>query len=120
MAEFAINNEVHALTGHTHFFVNATRHSRFPSMLGAVASSLSGGGSTVAVEQPQNTADLDLSSAMARERVRAHARQGVVSVPGTDTVKNHEQAEPATTNDNCVEVRKRSHEQGNLGCQIAR
>ncbi|KAG3120272.1 hypothetical protein PI124_g21024 [Phytophthora idaei] len=43
MAEFAINNSVHASTGHTPFYVNAMRHPRLPSMLGMVASSLSGG-----------------------------------------------------------------------------
>ncbi|OWZ00633.1 reverse transcriptase [Phytophthora megakarya] len=43
MAEFAINNTVHASTGHTPFFVNAMRHPRRPSTLGAVDSSLSGG-----------------------------------------------------------------------------
>ncbi|KAG2957318.1 hypothetical protein PC118_g24079 [Phytophthora cactorum] len=42
MAEFAINNLVHASTGHTPFYVNAMRHPRLPSMLGTVASSLSG------------------------------------------------------------------------------
>ncbi|KAG4043865.1 hypothetical protein PC123_g20669 [Phytophthora cactorum] len=40
MAEFAINNLVHASTGHTPFYVNAMRHPRLPSMLGMVASSL--------------------------------------------------------------------------------
>ncbi|KAG4039403.1 hypothetical protein PC123_g25047 [Phytophthora cactorum] len=50
MAEFAINSSVHASTGHTPFYVNAMRHPRLPSMLGMVASSLSGGGSTVASE----------------------------------------------------------------------
>ncbi|KAG3085713.1 hypothetical protein PI125_g19147 [Phytophthora idaei] len=43
MAEFVINNSVHASTGHTPFYVNAMRHPRLPSMLGMVASSLSGG-----------------------------------------------------------------------------
>ncbi|KAG3199019.1 hypothetical protein PC128_g5586 [Phytophthora cactorum] len=33
MAEFAINNSVHASTGHTPFYVNAMRHPRPPSML---------------------------------------------------------------------------------------
>ncbi|KAG3230326.1 hypothetical protein PI124_g24575 [Phytophthora idaei] len=70
MAEFAINNSVHASTGHTPFYVNAMRHSRLPSMLGMVASSLSGGGSTVASEQPQKSADTDTktSSVSFRER----------------------------------------------------
>ncbi|OWZ04896.1 reverse transcriptase, partial [Phytophthora megakarya] len=74
MAEFAINNAVHASTGHTPFFVNAMRHPRLPSTLGAVASSLT------------------------------LTRQGDVSVPGTDTVKNNEQATPASSKDN-VSVR---------------
>ncbi|KAG3054997.1 hypothetical protein PI125_g25778 [Phytophthora idaei] len=43
MAEFAINNSVHASTRHTPFYVNAMRHPRLPSMLGMVASSLGGG-----------------------------------------------------------------------------
>ncbi|OWZ06302.1 reverse transcriptase [Phytophthora megakarya] len=59
MAGLAINNAAHASTGHTPFFVNAMRHPRLPSTLGAVASSLSGGGSTAALKQPQNTADTD-------------------------------------------------------------
>ncbi|KAG3127041.1 hypothetical protein PI126_g22047 [Phytophthora idaei] len=42
MAEFAINNSVHAWTGHTPFYVNAMRHPRLTSMLGTSASSLSG------------------------------------------------------------------------------
>ncbi|OWY91770.1 reverse transcriptase [Phytophthora megakarya] len=100
MAEFAINNAVHASTGHTPFFMNAMRHPRLPSMLGAVTSSLSGGGSTVASKQPQKTADTDLSAATTRARARARTRQGDVSVAGTDTVKNHEQATPASTKDN--------------------
>ncbi|OWY97423.1 LOW QUALITY PROTEIN: Pol Polyprotein [Phytophthora megakarya] len=104
MAEFAINNAVHALTGHTPFFVNAMRHPRLPSTLGAVASSISGGGYTVALEQPQNTADTDLSAATTRARTRARTRQGDVSVPDTDTVRKHEQATPASSKDN-VSVR---------------
>jgi hypothetical protein len=43
MAEFAINNSVHASTSHTPFFVNGLRHPRLPALLGA-ASRLSGGG----------------------------------------------------------------------------
>ncbi|KAG3030971.1 hypothetical protein PC119_g6138 [Phytophthora cactorum] len=68
MAAFAINNSVHASTGHTPFYVNAMRHPRPPSMLGMVASSLSGGGSTVASEQPQKSADTDTVSAMSTRR----------------------------------------------------
>ncbi|KAG4224504.1 hypothetical protein PC116_g27040 [Phytophthora cactorum] len=75
MAEFAINNSVHASTGHTPFYVNAMRHPRLPSMLGMVASSLSGGGSTVASEQPQKSADTDTVSAMTTRR-QAASRSG--------------------------------------------
>ncbi|OWZ00642.1 reverse transcriptase [Phytophthora megakarya] len=104
MAEFAISNAVHASTGHTPFFVNAMRHPRLPSTLRVMASSLSGGGSTVASEQPQKTADTDLSAAMTRARARARTRQSDVPVPSTDTVKNRERATPAATKDN-VSVR---------------
>ncbi|KAG2966879.1 hypothetical protein PC118_g18908 [Phytophthora cactorum] len=75
MAEFAINNSVHVSTGHTPFYVNAMRHPCFPSMLGMVASSLSGGGSTVASEQPQKSADTDTVSAMTTRR-QAASRSG--------------------------------------------
>ncbi|OWY98669.1 hypothetical protein PHMEG_00030509 [Phytophthora megakarya] len=104
MAELAINHTVHASTGHTPFFVNAMRHPRLLSTLGAVDSSLSGGGSTVALEQPQNTADTDLSAAMSRARARARTRQGDVSVPGTDTTKTHAQSgTDANTSDGSVQ-----------------
>ncbi|KAG2869654.1 hypothetical protein PC129_g24306 [Phytophthora cactorum] len=92
MAEFAINNSVHASTGHTPFYVNAMRHPRLPSLLRMVASSLSGGGSTVASEQPQKSADTDTVSAMTTRR-QAASRSGnetkdknYESVQGTDTV----------------------------------
>ncbi|KAG2894632.1 hypothetical protein PC119_g18956 [Phytophthora cactorum] len=71
MTEYAINNSVHASTGHTPFYVNAMRHLHLPSMLGMVASSLSGGGSTVASEQPQKSADTDTVSAMTTRRQTA-------------------------------------------------
>ncbi|KAG3173190.1 hypothetical protein PI124_g7138 [Phytophthora idaei] len=75
MAEFAINNSVHTSTGHTPFCVNAMRHPHLPSMLGTVASSLRGGGSTVASEQPQKSADTDTVSAMTTRR-QAASRSG--------------------------------------------
>ncbi|KAG4037584.1 hypothetical protein PC123_g26853 [Phytophthora cactorum] len=90
MAEFAINNSVHAPSRHAPFYVNAMRHPRLPSMLGTVASSLSGGGSTVASEQPQKSADTDTVSAMTTQR-QAASRSGnettdknYGSVQGTD------------------------------------
>ncbi|KAG2916695.1 hypothetical protein PC118_g14807 [Phytophthora cactorum] len=91
MAEFAINNSVHASTGHTQFYVNAMRHPRLPSMLGRVASSLSGGGSTVAPEQPQKSADTDTVSTMTTRRQTASCSgnetmdKNYGSVQGTDT-----------------------------------
>ncbi|POM64919.1 Pol protein, partial [Phytophthora palmivora] len=92
MAEFAINNLVHASTGHTPFFVNAMRHPRLPSVLGAVAPSLSGGGSTVGTDSMRNHA-----------QDKPVANKSKVFVPGTDTTKTHAQAGPiATTSDMSV------------------
>ncbi|OWZ12890.1 reverse transcriptase [Phytophthora megakarya] len=34
MTEFAINNDMHASTGHPPFFVNAVWHSHLPNMIG--------------------------------------------------------------------------------------
>ncbi|KAG3038143.1 hypothetical protein PC121_g23989 [Phytophthora cactorum] len=91
MAEFAINNSVHASTGHTPFYVNAMRHPRLPSMLGTVASSLSGGGSMVASEQPQKSADTVTVSAMTTRRQAASRSRNETtdknygSVQGTNT-----------------------------------
>ncbi|POM68515.1 Reverse transcriptase [Phytophthora palmivora] len=101
MAEFAINNSVHASTGHTPFFVNAMRHPRLPSVLGAVAPSLSGGGSTVVYNKPRKTADQTTVSAVvtrakAASRVKQHetnAENG--SVQGTDSKRKYAQAGPA-------------------------
>ncbi|KAG2908042.1 hypothetical protein PC117_g20074 [Phytophthora cactorum] len=93
MAEFAINNSVHASTGHTPFYVNAMRYPCLRSMLGRVASSSSGEGSTVASEQPQKSADTDTVSAMTT-RKQAAPRSGnettnknYESVQGTDSAQ---------------------------------
>ncbi|KAG3024803.1 hypothetical protein PC123_g14452 [Phytophthora cactorum] len=74
--------------------------SRRPSMFGMVASSLSGGGSTVAFEQPQKSADTDTVSAV-KTRRQAASRSGnetadknYGSGQGTDT---------ATTNNTSVQ-----------------
>ncbi|KAG2809269.1 hypothetical protein PC113_g23895 [Phytophthora cactorum] len=98
MPAFAINNSVHASNGHTPFYV--MRYSRLPSMLETVASSLCGEGSTVASEQPQNSADTDTVSAMTTRRQVA-SRSGnettdtnYGSLQGTDT---------ATTNNTSVQ-----------------
>ncbi|GMF43497.1 unnamed protein product [Phytophthora fragariaefolia] len=63
MAEFAINNSVHVSTGHTPFYVNALRHPCVPSVLGAVAPSLSGGGYPV-FPNPNKHADMTNISAV--------------------------------------------------------
>ncbi|KAG3245887.1 hypothetical protein PI124_g9388 [Phytophthora idaei] len=96
MAEFAINNSVHASTGHTPFYVNAMQHPRLPGMLGMVASSLSGGGSTVASEQPQKSADTDTVSAMTRRR-QAASRSGNET---TDKNNGSVQSTDTATKDN--------------------
>ncbi|KAG2975087.1 hypothetical protein PC121_g23130 [Phytophthora cactorum] len=91
MAEFAINNSAHASTGHTPFYVNVMRHPRLPSMLGTVASSLSGGGSTVASERPRKSTDTDTVSTMTTRRQAASRSEyettdkNYGSVQGTDT-----------------------------------
>ncbi|KAG3120364.1 hypothetical protein PI125_g1188 [Phytophthora idaei] len=43
MAEFAMNNSMHASSGHTPFYVNDIRHPPLSSILGMVVSSLNGG-----------------------------------------------------------------------------
>ena len=45
MVEFAINNSVHASTGHTPFFINYGRHPTLPGLLTGDVATLSGGGS---------------------------------------------------------------------------
>ncbi|KAG2996771.1 hypothetical protein PC121_g20663 [Phytophthora cactorum] len=91
MAEFATNNLVYASTRHTPFYVNAMRYPRLPSMIGMVASSLSGGGSTVASEQLQKSADTNTVSAMTTRRQVAsrYGNETTIknygSVQGTDT-----------------------------------
>ncbi|NJI21328.1 DDE-type integrase/transposase/recombinase, partial [Aeromonas veronii] len=103
MAEFAINNSVHASTGHTPFYVNAMRHPRLPSLLGVMAPTLSGGGSTTAIQQPQKTADTCTVSAATMDKPHESA-QGADSpnnmandhgsAQGADTAKNHAEAGP--------------------------
>ncbi|KAG2908468.1 hypothetical protein PC116_g22562 [Phytophthora cactorum] len=93
MAEFAINNSVHASTAHTPFYVNAMRHPRLPSMLGLVASSLNVGGSTVASEQPQKSADTDtVSGVTTRKQAASRSRNETTNqnygyVQNTDSAK---------------------------------
>ncbi|KAG2902725.1 hypothetical protein PC114_g12589 [Phytophthora cactorum] len=93
MAEFAINNSLHASTGHTPLYVNAMRHPRLPIMLEMVTSSLSGGGATVTSEQPQKSADTDTVSSMTtRRQATSRSRNEMTnknygSVQGTDSAQ---------------------------------
>ncbi|KAF1328723.1 Pol protein, partial [Globisporangium splendens] len=74
LAEFAINNSVHASTGHTPFHVNALRHPRLLSILGGmspppVISPLSGGG----VHEAAAVASEHLETPHQHEQVTVHA-----------------------------------------------
>ncbi|KAG4038474.1 hypothetical protein PC123_g25961 [Phytophthora cactorum] len=104
MAKFAVNNSVHASTGHTPFYVNAMRHPRLPSMLRTVAFSLSvcvwGGGSTVVSEQPQKSADTDTVSAMTTRRQAAPRTGNETKDMNYGPVKD---TDTATTNNTFVQ-----------------
>ncbi|GMF56409.1 unnamed protein product [Phytophthora fragariaefolia] len=103
MAEFAINNSVHVSTGHTPFYVNALRHPRVPSVLGAVSPSLSGGGYPVS-SKPYKHADMsNISAVSIRPRAaRSSFNESTVSTPGVDTSninEQHTQAGPVVNKD---------------------
>ncbi|KAG2792751.1 hypothetical protein PC113_g23341 [Phytophthora cactorum] len=103
MAKFAVNNSVHASTGHTPFYVNAMRHPRLPSMLRTVAFSLSVcvcGGSTVVSEQPQKSADTDTVSAMTTRRQAAPRTGNETKDMNYGPVKD---TDTATTNNTFVQ-----------------
>ncbi|KAG2779501.1 hypothetical protein PC116_g17119 [Phytophthora cactorum] len=94
------------------FYVNAMRHPRLPTMIGMVASSLSGGGSTVASEQPQKSADTDTVSAMTTRR-QAASRSGnettdknYGSVQGTDSAPKNNTSVQRTGRACCGEERR--------------
>ncbi|KAE8876045.1 hypothetical protein PF003_g39827 [Phytophthora fragariae] len=89
MAEFAINNSVHVSTGHTPFYVNAMRHPRVPSVLGAVAPSLSGGGYPVSNKPNEHADTSNISAVSTRARAaRCPIDESSVSTPGVDTLNN--------------------------------
>ncbi|GMF25861.1 unnamed protein product [Phytophthora fragariaefolia] len=103
MAEFAINNSVHASTGHTPFYVNALRHPRVPSVLGTVAPSLSGGGYPV-LAKPKKHAYMTNRSAVSTcaWTARRPVNESTVSTPGVDTLninEQHTQAGPVVNKD---------------------
>ncbi|GMF56246.1 unnamed protein product [Phytophthora fragariaefolia] len=103
MAEFAINNSVHVSTGHTPFYVNAMRHPRVSSVLGAVAPSLGGGGYPVS-PKPNKHGDMgNISAVMTRARTAGSPfNKSTVSTPGVDTLNindQHTQAGPVVNKD---------------------
>ncbi|GMF45785.1 unnamed protein product [Phytophthora fragariaefolia] len=92
MAKFAINNSVHVSTEHTPFYVNAKRHPRVPSVLGAVAPSLSGGGYTVLPKANKHADMTNISAVSTRARTaRSPFNESTVSTPGVDTSNINEQ-----------------------------
>ncbi|KAE8884953.1 hypothetical protein PF003_g30757 [Phytophthora fragariae] len=103
MAEFAINNSVHVSTGHTPFYVNAMRHPRVPSVLGAVAPSLSGGGYPVSTKPYEHADTSNISAVSTRARTaRSPIDESAMSMPGVDTLNNnnHTQAGPVVNKNN--------------------
>ncbi|GMF55840.1 unnamed protein product [Phytophthora fragariaefolia] len=103
MAEFAINNSVHVSTGHTPFYVNALRHPCVPSVLGAVAPSLSGGAYPV-LPKPNKHADMtNISVVSTRARTaRSPFNESTVSTLGVNTLninEQHTQAGPVVNMD---------------------
>ncbi|GMF59026.1 unnamed protein product [Phytophthora fragariaefolia] len=102
MAEFAIINSVHVSTGHIPFYVNALRHPRVPSVLGAVAPSISGGG--YPVSKPNKHAGMtNISAVSTRARTaRSPITENTVATPGVDTIninEQHTQAGPVVNKD---------------------
>ncbi|KAG3041436.1 hypothetical protein PC121_g23379 [Phytophthora cactorum] len=87
MAEFAINNSVHASTGHTPFYVNAMRHPHLPSMLGMATSSLSvisdDDTKTSRVSSGNETTDKNYGSVQGTDT----ATKNNTSVQGTDSAQ---------------------------------
>ncbi|KAG3056132.1 hypothetical protein PI125_g25608 [Phytophthora idaei] len=86
IAEFAINNSVHASTGHTPFYVNAMRHPRLPSMLGMVVSSLCGHrhrdqGQHVCAGHRQRTSRACCGEERRAEQIIQHASNGLCPAP---------------------------------------
>ncbi|GMF15586.1 unnamed protein product [Phytophthora fragariaefolia] len=103
MSEFAINNSVYVSTGHTLFYVNAMRHPRVPSVLGAVAPSLSGGGHPVSSKPNKHAGMRNISAVSIRARTaRSPFNESTVSTPGVDTLninEEHTQARPVVSKD---------------------
>ncbi|GMF59730.1 unnamed protein product [Phytophthora fragariaefolia] len=103
MAEFAINNSLHFSLGHTPFYVNAMRHPRVPSVLGAVAPFLSEGGYPVSSKPNEHTDTSNISAVSTRARTaRSPFNESTLSTPGIDTLninEQHTQAAPVVNKD---------------------
>jgi hypothetical protein len=127
MAEFAINNSVHASTGHSPFYVNGLRHPRLPSLLGlqqrpgaddgasAVSGSTNGGpeearsDDTLGVPsisdsepRPDHTAEMDLAAVTTRSQKRRESAIDADSVPEVDANR-----EPVASNEATVAASNR-------------
>ncbi|KAE9159308.1 hypothetical protein PF002_g32888 [Phytophthora fragariae] len=79
------------------------RHPRVPSVLGAVAPSLSGGGYPVSTKPNENADTSNISAVSTRARtVRSPIDESAMSTPGVDTLNNnnHTQAGPVVNKNN--------------------
>ncbi|GMF40738.1 unnamed protein product [Phytophthora fragariaefolia] len=92
MAELVINNSVHLSTRHTPCYVNAMRYPRVPSVLGAVAPFLSGGGYPVLPKPNIHTDMTNISAVLMRaQTARRPINKSTVSTPGVNTLNINEQ-----------------------------
>ncbi|KAE9193078.1 hypothetical protein PF005_g18214 [Phytophthora fragariae] len=79
------------------------RHPRVPSVLGAVAPSLSGGGYPVSTKPNKHADTSNISAVSTSERTaRSPIDESTMSTPGVDTLNNnnHTQAGPVVNKDN--------------------
>ncbi|KAE8886475.1 hypothetical protein PF005_g6109 [Phytophthora fragariae] len=79
------------------------RHPRVPSVLGAVAPSLSGGGYPVSTKPNEHAGTSNISAVSTRARTaRSPIDESSVSTPGVDTLnyKNHTQTGPVVNKNN--------------------
>ncbi|KAE9268975.1 hypothetical protein PF001_g29428, partial [Phytophthora fragariae] len=81
------------------------RHPRVPSVLGAVAPSLSGGGSPVSTKPNEHADTSNISAVSTRARTaRSPINESAMSTPGVETLNNnnnnHTQAGPAVNKNN--------------------
>ena len=86
LAEFAVNNAVHASTGHTPFYINGLRHPRIPAILSGDVSHLSGGGThhvPIHVESTSSAKKLPLHS-----KAKVHQPKPMLSEKKEETIRD--------------------------------